>query len=1144
MSACFIRSKNRLARLCFAAISLAWFSLAAPAQVHMSAGNYQQSFDGLPEGNPTASWLNNQTLPGWYASRTASSTDVTSLRTTDGSTNTGSLYSFHSAASNDRALGSIASGSTGHLAYGVRFTNDTAYIQTNFAISFSGEQWRAGGNSSTHQLTIAYKVAATTLTNTESGLTAGWNAITGLNFNSPTVNGSARALDGNATTNRVTFLNQQLEGISVQPGEEFLIRWRDVDDLGSDHGLAIDDVAITFTPFSTTPSAQTHLQIRQQGDQLRFDYSVASTNGVLALQAAESIAKLTTDSVTWISSPASVQTGVWVTPFPLQQSAFFKLQHLPDVAVEIIEPGEVESDAEPLWKNWMFYWENAIPLVAGTPISIEGGLLDPNGFAPFSWNGWLDLSLMDSNGVLLTQGYQITPSTFQIVNGRMAGNITLTVSDPNIILAACSLLTKFRSGLPGPLSLNGYQPVLEYPPVPQGGWEASLNPTYRHPLDDAARNVVRIAGTVGEYPGHGSVHPGIDFAFEGGGTNVYAVERGIVTRRTFDPPGIIISHGNGWSSKYLHVNRSSGITEGRRIEKGDLLGRIETDHLHFEMRFTGTTALQMDNPFPGVAVNPLSPTAPNGQNWNYVVSEDLPSLTFSPGLVPSIGQIHNTTGASVKGARIVRHNPTWKETKNKINQMPASLASTWTQDFDDSLPSSQYSYLLFQAVDFTPSVYSDKKSYVLPHRVLVAGPGVRSLSFQMPVDLIRNNYYVGPGARDFGFAALTPNEKTGEKTSRYKLFVPIDNTVLAADQSLLKSFTIQAQDASGALDAPLTLQYGIAISPNYPGLTQYKTDFVGNFNVTLTHGGYAGYTPQQREWAQQDKVRIYALTESGAPDSAVTITYTNGVALDSDGAGGWITRLLTNRIDVLPLVAKRPLADCPQSIRLRVESVSLPGVRIEQTIRALYYDRPNKNSYQAFETVHFDRISCSNGVVQTSVCPIKTVVFEAGDTNAFGSRIIARYPWLGDSDGNLMAICSGQSDKYNFTIQNNGILVSMLASGPGDVPFVPSLRVSLNGRLLGTASIAGNALGNTALNIDPNSVSGVNAYRVDYIEGTNSLTFENTSQVEPPWNVDILFSFQYGRLWPGCGGECWINNGLSLGNSYTFRFTWPDGVAR
>jgi len=114
---------------------------SANAQIAMSGGMYSQSFDSLAN-NGTPAWTDNSTLPGWYISKSVAPNDVTSYAAGTGSSGTGAIYSFGASGSNERALGSVASGTPGNFAYGVRFTNDTGSVQSTITVFYTATPTR------------------------------------------------------------------------------------------------------------------------------------------------------------------------------------------------------------------------------------------------------------------------------------------------------------------------------------------------------------------------------------------------------------------------------------------------------------------------------------------------------------------------------------------------------------------------------------------------------------------------------------------------------------------------------------------------------------------------------------------------------------------------------------------------------------------------------------------------------------------------------------------------------------------------------------------------------------------------------------------------------------------------------------------
>jgi hypothetical protein len=268
-----------------ASLNLSLLVPSSSAQILVSSGSpYTQNFDSLANsGAPPAdtNWTDNLTIPGWYASKSVAPPTITNYRVGSGALNTGGIYSFGVAGVGpitDRALGSIGSGTPGSLAYGVRFQNDTTLAITNITISYTGEQWRNGGNTATQTLAFSYFISSDPITSSDAaGGANAWVAFPGLNSNTPTVGATAAALDGNAPENRTVFSGVLLPNAIVFPGQEIFFRWLDINDTGNDHALAIDDLSIAFTsveavvtPPAIDPSGQPQSRTNNAGTKATF----------------------------------------------------------------------------------------------------------------------------------------------------------------------------------------------------------------------------------------------------------------------------------------------------------------------------------------------------------------------------------------------------------------------------------------------------------------------------------------------------------------------------------------------------------------------------------------------------------------------------------------------------------------------------------------------------------------------------------------------------------------------------------------------------------------------------------------------------------------------------------------------------------
>lgn len=222
------------------------FFIPAYSQVSITSrgSTYTQNFNALASSGSNVVWMNNSTIAGWYSNASTYNTV---------NANTGSLYSYGTNNTSERALGSLTSSNSGIIYYGVRIQNNTCNDLTSFVITYTGEQWRIGGNASTQKIDFQYQLGASDIT---SGT---WTDFDALDFSSLQTAVASAVLDGNAAANRVT-INATISSLTLLPGQELWIRWKDQDDVGNDHGLAIDDFSIT------ADGAACHYRTQGSGD--------------------------------------------------------------------------------------------------------------------------------------------------------------------------------------------------------------------------------------------------------------------------------------------------------------------------------------------------------------------------------------------------------------------------------------------------------------------------------------------------------------------------------------------------------------------------------------------------------------------------------------------------------------------------------------------------------------------------------------------------------------------------------------------------------------------------------------------------------------------------------------------------------------
>ncbi len=211
------------------------------AQTTVSS-SYTQNFDSLSQTGNSNAWSQDSTLSEWWAYRLPANTgvwtDVSTYFANSGNTANGSLYSFGSGS--DRALGSIGSGNdaSGGYRYGTGFTNGFSSHITGISLAFRAETWRVGTLNNQNSVDFQYSLDANGV-NDPSGT---WIDFDALDFRQA-VNTSSGPVDGN--TNYLEVAGT-IENLNIGLDQTVWIRWTDIDHIGADHGLAIDDLQVSF----------------------------------------------------------------------------------------------------------------------------------------------------------------------------------------------------------------------------------------------------------------------------------------------------------------------------------------------------------------------------------------------------------------------------------------------------------------------------------------------------------------------------------------------------------------------------------------------------------------------------------------------------------------------------------------------------------------------------------------------------------------------------------------------------------------------------------------------------------------------------------------------------------------------------------
>lgn len=234
----------------------------AQAQVSYIGGVVIQDFDSLPRGDvfdlsdfgvakgPTAldaPPISALSAPGW--SIFARVGTQLFFNVGNGDVGTACVYSYGHPAARDRALGSLAG--THEASLGWRLVNQTGQVLTQFTVSFYAEQWRNGGTASLAGFLGEYRLTTSGDINTP----ATYTLVPALDVPALSNVASGFAMNGNSVNNRLER-SATVTGLNWNPGQMLILRWRDLNETGADHGLALDEVVFHAPTATSAPQVQ------------------------------------------------------------------------------------------------------------------------------------------------------------------------------------------------------------------------------------------------------------------------------------------------------------------------------------------------------------------------------------------------------------------------------------------------------------------------------------------------------------------------------------------------------------------------------------------------------------------------------------------------------------------------------------------------------------------------------------------------------------------------------------------------------------------------------------------------------------------------------------------------------------------------
>ncbi|HVV73635.1 MAG TPA: lamin tail domain-containing protein, partial [Verrucomicrobiae bacterium] len=260
---------------------------------------YSQTFDQLPNPGPTSvntanpvtiagvtyalgnpfdfaarvqasgsGGLGLSSLSGWYGLGNGGA----KFGATDGDQTTGGVISFGLPGSLNRALGLLATSSTGGTAFGARFINQTGRTLRYLNVQFTGELWRQSNLPKTLQ--VFYYIDPSATAPFSTSLTG---MLPSLNVSLPTSVAATGgiAVDGTAAANQVNLgaANQPIS--DWPPGTALWLVWQMADDTGKAQGLAIDNLLFSASDQPQSESGPS-LSVQVSGTTFVFSWPTVS----------------------------------------------------------------------------------------------------------------------------------------------------------------------------------------------------------------------------------------------------------------------------------------------------------------------------------------------------------------------------------------------------------------------------------------------------------------------------------------------------------------------------------------------------------------------------------------------------------------------------------------------------------------------------------------------------------------------------------------------------------------------------------------------------------------------------------------------------------------------------------------------------
>jgi hypothetical protein len=183
-------------------------------------------------------------MAGWYGLADPTASVGTRFGASDGDQTTGGQISFGLPDSSNRALGLLATSTTGYAAFGLRLINGAGQTLNYINVQATGEVWRQSDKAKTLECYYLIDPTATAPMSTQAT-----GSLPALDVSFPTVTADVggAAVDGTspANQNNIAVINQAITNWS--PGAALWLVWEMADAAGKAQGLAIDNLSFSAT---------------------------------------------------------------------------------------------------------------------------------------------------------------------------------------------------------------------------------------------------------------------------------------------------------------------------------------------------------------------------------------------------------------------------------------------------------------------------------------------------------------------------------------------------------------------------------------------------------------------------------------------------------------------------------------------------------------------------------------------------------------------------------------------------------------------------------------------------------------------------------------------------------------------------------